>query len=842
MLPLEELRRADRLQVTVLADLEAGRPSRAERRALRVLGTLDRLPGSPDVDRLRVRSLLSLASARADLRTVDDGMQVLVEAASVVARTGDKGMQAMWDQQHGWLMLGTGRARDALVSFNAACSHLADLSPYNQCSVLNGRAFAHADLHDVRAARADWADCVRRATAAGLTEVLCKGLHNVAWAEFLSGDLPRALSAMAEAAEMDADVERGILTMDRGRVLIEAGLVDEADRSLAWAEAEFARRHISHERALAELARAECALLAGEPRRAEQFARQAARRLRRRGSDGLARAADLIALQARARIRGPRERLADRAMSVQADLRAGGQQAHARLAGLLAAELLVDEGRLGEARRLLGREVRVRPSDRIGQRLQGRIAATKLALAEDDAPAARRHVLRGVEELARHQGIFGSLDLRTAAAVHGRRLAGLDLEVALADGRPGQIFDAVERARAVSSRLPAVRPPDDDQTAILVAELRAIVEQGRERGEVVDAGLVRRRLALESRIAELAWSRPSDTGATAARAVTARDVRARLAADGTTMVSFARSAGMLYAVVLTAGRARLVELGRAAAVRERISRVRADFDALAGPGLTPTLRTSVHNSLANDLSALDATALAPLRLDGGQVVIIAGGAVSTVPWGQLPSLAGIPTTVAPSATWWTRGRSGPHRGLTSNSVVVALSGPDLARAPREAQDVAALWPRGQAHTGPQASVGALAAALAGADLVHVAAHGRHEPQNPLFSSVRMADGLFYAHELAVEPSGAAHVVLSACDVGLATVRPGDEALGLTSVLLGAGARTVVASVSRIADDVAHAAMLTYHGALVDGMDPAQAVAQTLAASPAPVPLVCFGLG
>ena len=32
------------------------------------------------------------------------------------------------------------------------------------------------------------------------------------------------------------------------------------------------------------------------------------------------------------------------------------------------------------------------------------------------------------------------------------------------------------------------------------------------------------------------------------------------------------------------------------------------------------------------------------------------------------------------------------------------------------------------------------------------------------------------------------VVLSACELGLATVRPGDEALGLTSVLLPSGAR------------------------------------------------------
>ena len=136
---------------------------------------------------------------------------------------------------------------------------------------------------------------------------------------------------------------------------------------------------------------------------------------------------------------------------------------HSRLAGVLAAELLVDEGRLGEARALLTGELRIRSTDRIGHRLQARVAATKLALAESDDAAARRTIRRGTQEIAAHQAIFGSVDLRTAAAVHGRRLAALDLDIALAGGRPARVFEAVERARATSSRLPPIRPPADDR-------------------------------------------------------------------------------------------------------------------------------------------------------------------------------------------------------------------------------------------------------------------------------------------------------------------------------------------------------------------------------------------
>jgi hypothetical protein len=220
---LDELQRADRLQATALADLEAGRPSRAERRVLRVLGALDRLPVTPDVDQLRIRSLLSLASARADLRSVDDGLQVLVRAATVVERTGDPTMQAMWDLQHAWLLLGAGRPRDALPSFNAAVAELPRLSPHNGWSALNGRAFAHSDLHDIELARADWAECADLAGAAGLSDLQFAGLHNLAWADFLSGDLPRSLAGMDRAAKMHVAVDRGVVKMDRARVLTEAG-------------------------------------------------------------------------------------------------------------------------------------------------------------------------------------------------------------------------------------------------------------------------------------------------------------------------------------------------------------------------------------------------------------------------------------------------------------------------------------------------------------------------------------------------------------------------------------------------------------------------------------------
>jgi len=79
--------------------------------------------------------------------------------------------------------------------------------------------------------------------------------------------------------------------------------------------------------------------------------------------------------------------------------------------------------------------------------------------------------------------------------------------------------------------------------------------------------------------------------------------------------------------------------------------------------------------------------------------------------------------------------------------------------------------------------------------------------------------------------GASHVVLSACEVGRATVRVGDESLGLAAVLLSLGVRTVVAATSRIPDELAAEAMTAYHRRLATGVDSALALAEATAGLP-----------
>ena len=75
-----------------------------------------------------------------------------------------------------------------------------------------------------------------------------------------------------------------------------------------------------------------------------------------------------------------------------------------------------------------------------------------------------------------------------------------------------------------------------------------------------------------------------------------------------------------------------------------------------------------------------------------------------------------------------------------------------------------------------------------------------------------------------------------------TIRPGDEALGLASVLLNLGTRSVIAGVARVGDVVAEQTMAAYHGKLAAGADSSIALAEALAESGADVvpPFVNFG--
>jgi tetratricopeptide (TPR) repeat protein len=798
---------------------------------------------------LLAKVLISMASASFEVHGDLAAATGLLDQAESTALEVEPGpLLAAVRGQRGLLLLRSGRTEQAIAALDLAAEALDGADPKDQKSILVNRGVLHLERGELDAARADFEACLRIAQQTDDPVRVSIARHNLGWIDFLLGRLPRALALMAEAA-----APHPIARLDRARVLREAGLVDDADALLEDVAAALRETGLWQDLGETELARAECAMVRGELGAARSLARSARRRFDRRDNVRWVRKADVLLLQCeRAGVSGPPGEARNRALrrvSAQATELAERCTAERRrdlaaVSGLIAAESglreALDSGDATDA----PPAPRVRRRDPLATRLLTREVRALTARVRGDRRRALSEVRRGLAELGSYQHSFGSLDLRTASAVHGSALARLGLELVMRDGTPAEVLAFVERARAVSTRLPQVRPPDDPVTADLVAQLRRLEETTRAlegdpaAGDVLDR-LRRRALGVQREVRARAWEIEGEDGRLEAPPRAGRLGRAAAESEAV-FVTFARHEGRWVAVVADGRRARLARLGGVAEVRGLVSRVRGDLDALASPAVPEAMRTAVRHSLDVGLRALDAALLGPLELEGRGMVASCSGDLLFLPWGLLPSRSGTPTTVTPSAAAWLRGHG---QARPDRPAVAVVAGPDLRLAEDEARRVAACWPGSTVLSGDAATSSATCEALVSHDLVHVSAHGRHRADSPLFSSVRLADGPLYAHEVSPETGLAGCVVLSACDAGLATTRPGEEILGLAQVLLQLGARNVVAAVARVNDEVSAGFMAHLQGMVSQGLDVSTSLAvatrETLDGA-SPAAFVSFG--
>jgi CHAT domain-containing protein len=205
----------------------------------------------------------------------------------------------------------------------------------------------------------------------------------------------------------------------------------------------------------------------------------------------------------------------------------------------------------------------------------------------------------------------------------------------------------------------------------------------------------------------------------------------------------------------------------------------------------------------------------------------------------MPGLVGRPLTIPTSATRWLellRAESPTPRR------VGLVAGPHLARAEEEVNRAAAEWPKAQVRCGPDATASEVSALAAQVDVLHLAGHGSHPGENPLFAAVELADGPWFGYDIDLLPATPSTVVLSACELGRASVRSGEESVGMTAAWLHAGARSVLSSPVVIADDVACEAFARWHALVAGGQAPADALADVAATADDVVPLLTFGAG
>ncbi|WP_433518090.1 CHAT domain-containing protein [Nonomuraea sp. CA-143628] len=801
--------------------------------------------------------------------------------------------------QRGLMYLRTGRTAEALEQLDLAVPRL--VRGVELARVLLNRSVIHLMTGKVRLARADARRSAELARSYGHEVIEAKALHNDGYCDLLLGDIPTALTVFGEVERAYRRVNPGflpVLALDQARALLAAGLADEAGRTLDGALDGFRKQRLMQDYAEAELARAQAALHAGRFTEARTWARHAEDRFRRRRSPAWALRAELMRLRAEfadpprpgpsgaldqaagsgargalGRKAGESGAVARKAWELAARCAELGLRDESEMATLLAVRALVAAGNLTEADSLANRAApsavppavsaappAVRrgadsraapPAKRLSSRaaplevrLMRRLADAELASARGLRGQALRRVRSGLALVHEHRGRLGSLDMQTGVTALGSDLAAAGLVAALANGSARLVFEWSERCRAQAFRFPPIRPQHDEQTAEALAELRHLAQR-LHAGEAAarrDPEIRRRCLELERLIRERGWQLPG-ARASLAPASTAV-VEAELAAAGLALVSLLNVRGRLLALVLGAGRCRILELGAYEPLAEAVRRLTGDLNARAGRNLRPALAAVIEASLRRQLATIADGLLAPLlpSLAGARgIVVVPTMDLSAIPWGALPGLAGKPVVAAPSAQVWATAQRARLVGVADGEPPLLVAGPNLTAVEPEIERLAALYPKARRLTGSAATVAATLEALDGASIAHLAAHGHHERENVLFSRLVLSDGPLMAHDVQRLRTAPRHVVLSACDIGRLVVRPGDELLGFTAALLYMGTPTVVSSVAKVPDETAIEVMAAYHRHLALSLSPAAALAAASASAPLST-FVCFGAG
>jgi tetratricopeptide (TPR) repeat protein len=838
-------------------------------------------PPGGEADQARIETLvLARASLSVSLLGLGDTDGAVREMALARDLT-PPSTRGQVEMLYGLMRQRTGHLTEAQTILRRALRQLTQVDDqYSIARLRLNRGALRAYQGDPSGALEDLAESERIAQARDLPSLAAMAAHNIAFAHGRRGDLPAALAAL-ERAEVayarleDAQLGNAVLLADRCDVLLLAGLVDEAVSTARAAVAAVAasgdQSHLNETRLLAAralLAQGQYVEAAGEAQAAADQFDLTQRRPWAAQARYVGIQAEVLASQDDDR---PPLDLLGRSRDLALELERQGWPIEAVHARTFVGRLALALGRPAVARRELAAAAAARRRGPAEQRAQAWHAAALLHLADGDPTAARRALVAGLGVIDRYRATLGATELRTGAAGHGSELTRLGTRLALADGRPGPLLGWAERGRARALSRPRVRPPDDAELAADLTALRQVDTELRETiGQVGDpdgpadetVALRRQARALEDAIRH--------------RTRQARD----LGADGTTdpdrptrldlprlrrrvglrvLIEYVELDGELHAITLHRGRLAHHRLGPAVEVeREREYLLFALRRWLA----VPSNRSSGarHQRPVNpeppavrqSAARLDELLVAPLLAsvasapDGAGIIVVPTGSLYGVAWSALPSLAGRPTTVAPSAAVW----MAPALAPTANSAsagsggkrTALIAGPDLPGARAEVRRLARLYPDAEVLVGRAATVEAVLGAIERAEVVHLAAHGTFRVDSPLFSSVRLADGPLTVYDLERVHQAPRLVVLSACEAATVAVRSGDELLGTAATLIGMGVRDVIAPVTAVPDDATRPLMVALHRELAAGWAPAAALARAAGHEPGlgAATFVCVG--
>jgi tetratricopeptide (TPR) repeat protein len=749
--------------------------------------------------------------------------------------------------QRALILRRTGRDNDALAGYQRA---LTTFRRYGDRG-WEGRALVNLGIlrgyrGEITEARGDLRKAEQIFRLLGLTTALAQTQHNLGFLAAQVGDVKGALDYYDQARDQLRYIGANAVTeLDRGELLLTARLLPEARAAAAEAISAARTGQFSALLGQAQLLSARIELMSGAAAQARLIAAQARSTFVRQARPTWAVLARRTEIAARIAAGGG-DRRAARALEQAGDeLAAAGWLPRAWEAWIDAAHLAVDLGDALAAARCLDKAAPGRSAGPAPLRARAWHAAALVALQEGQVTLAKRHAAAGYREIETHQASLGATELGMLGGGEGVEIAALRLRLSLREHDWRGALRWLQRVRSATLRLPPARPSDDPVVAARLAELRAITSELATTavGSTRLQRLLRRQRTVEAEVRQRSWRAASPAAATHARQPELAELSACLGERA--LVELFALDGSLHALVLVGGRVRYRQLcpvdtatGELAALRFAIHRHLAYSRDRAAAGRAA--RSVAH--AAGELDRLLLGALADLITDR-ELVVAPTGPLHALPWAMLATCRARPVAVSPSSWQWWQASQRPVR----DGHVALIAGPAPEHAVAEVMALHRQLPDALALTGPDATVARALAALDGASWGHLACHGVFRADNPLFSHLTLADGPLTVADLPALQQAPGMLMLSACDLGLSAVHPGDELQGLAVSLLGLGTRTVIASLGPVDDKTTLTLTADLYGRLRTGTPPAVALAAAQAATAADhavsaASFVCLGAG
>jgi len=685
------------------------------------------------------------------------------------------------------------------------------------------------------------AETKRIAAVAGLTQLAAMAAHNLGYMSALLGRTPEALADYAAADALfllvNDKLRIAIVGTDRAALYAQAGLHDEAYEEAQRVRATVEASGNVLDLAETELIAARSALAAARLDAAMDAATQATRLFADNGRNSWATLARSVHFMAELRMPGPALNLRKRSVDLSLQLEAFGWTAESVHVRLDAASQLLGRGDNDSALELLDAVMSPRAGLPVVDGIAAWTALAMRSLVRGDLAGTRRAVSRGLKLLESNVLAVQALDLRAHVIGQGRSLAEIGAQVALASGRPREFLARMESARATSVRsatLPAeareaigqslasLRLLDSERRNLVASSSSTVqVDRDRANAEFVLRSLRRRSTGPKSQSAELG------------------DCIDQL--GPVSFLGFGDIGRETSSVSIVNGRAQLHDNDRPSA-DHATETIRFALNRLARGGASAASTRSALELLNEAAESVPDLLPDRIRNGSGPLVISPSASMSGLAWRVIGGLQDRSVCVAPSLTSWALAHG---RVAESNRSALIVSGPGLDHADREVELILAATPNAIALRSKASSIEGVLAQMEDVGVAHFACHGSFREDNPLFSSLRLADGDLTIYDLEQCERLPHTIVMSACNAGQNAVLRGGALLGMTSALIQLGVSSVIAPLTPVNDERSVDLMVRLHTHLAAGVPAAEALAKASIGpdgelDPTAAPFICFG--